>query len=182
MHWFVDEMLWHEASFTLASTRLCATFCKNTKINTTCIFLPLPNLQDYDVLFDIHIVSQYLMSNGGGCKIWFYRYVEFLNKTSTPYLLVVKESTATMSVRSWHLYIQYIISGNKTVTLQPRLPLAVRRKSSKSTSLKPINKKTLCRKHHCDLQYCELAKGSIKLRMSVWSPDGHQMFGAIDLW
>lgn len=79
------------------------------------------------------------MSNRGACNIWYYRYVEILNKTSTSYLLVVKGSTATMSVRSRHLYIQYIISGNKTVTLQPPLPLAVRRKSSKSTSLKPIN-------------------------------------------
>lgn len=139
MHWFIDEMLWRGFIYIRLNMIVCNILQEHKNKYYVYLFAS-PKFTGLRCSFDIHIVSQYLMSNGGGCEIWFYRYVELLNKTSTPYLLVVKGSTATMSVRSWHLYIQYVISGNKTVTLQPRLPLAVRRKSSKSTSLKPIHK------------------------------------------
>lgn len=186
MRWFVDEILWPEAELTVASTWSCATFCKNTKINTTCIFLPLLIWQDYDVLFWYTHCQSVPHVNWG----WSQYMLSFLTKTSTPYLLIVKESTATMSVRSWHLYVQYIISGNKNVTLQPQLPLAVKEEKLKihitqanELRKKKKKEKPLCRKHHRgDLQYCGLAKGWIKLGISVWSSDGHQTVGAIDLW
>lgn len=82
--WFVDEMLWHEASLTHASTIVCNILQEHKNKYMHLFASP-------EITWSPHWYSicQYLVSNGRNCNTWFDRYVGFLIKTSTRYLLVV---------------------------------------------------------------------------------------------